>query len=178
MHNDAHADISEKMQDAILKAAFEEAVKQEAASCPGKAELDQMYPRSEIFDRKIGKLITKAERSQKRRPTIQVFTSIAASVAILLGVGNLVYMTTAGQRGPVDNPSIVSIANPLDARVLLEPVAFTSIDINGQEVFLIESAEDGGLHVIKWEREGETFEISANIEIEALFAIVESILDR
>ena len=95
---------NEKLFDALVKAALEEAAEQESSSYPSKEELDKMYPRSADFDKRIMRLIAKEERAYKRKRSMRVFTRIAASIAVLfvVGVSTVFFWNIASSPGVPD----------------------------------------------------------------------------
>ena len=97
-----NTDRNEKLFDTMVKAAFEEAVRQEMDSLPGFEKLNEMYPSSKAFDKRIMTIISKEEKLYKRRQAprqaFKVFTRIAASVAMLFTVSTLVLMSMETSR--------------------------------------------------------------------------------
>ena len=97
-----NTDRNEKLFDAMVKTAFEEAVQQEMDSLPSREKLNEMYPSSEAFDKQIMAIIAKEEKTYKRRQAskqaLKVFTRIAASIAILFTVSTLALMSVETSR--------------------------------------------------------------------------------
>ena len=97
-----NTDRNEKLFDAIVKTAFEEAVQKEMDSLPSREKLNEMYPSSEAFDKRIMSIIAKEEKAYKRRQSskqaLKVFTRIAASIAILFTVSTLALMSVETSR--------------------------------------------------------------------------------
>ena len=100
---------NEKLFDAMVKAAFEEAAEQEMAALPSNEELNEMYPPSEAFDNRIMAIIEKEEKAYreryknghngyKRNRIIKTFTRVAASIAVLFTVSTLALMSIEPSR--------------------------------------------------------------------------------
>jgi len=97
---------NEKLFDAMVKAAFEEAAEQEMAALPGNEELNEMYPPSEAFDKRIMAIIAREEKAYsdrykngpKRSRIIKTFARVAASIAVLFTVSTLALMSIEPSR--------------------------------------------------------------------------------
>ena len=86
---------NERLFEAMLKIAAEEAVSEEMASLPNFDELENIPNPSAEFDKRIKKIISHNERSLKRKRaigTMRTFTNIAASVCILFIVGTIAFI--------------------------------------------------------------------------------------
>jgi len=193
--NKFDADRSEKLFDAVLKAALEEATEQEAASYPSKEALDEMHPPSPAFNKRIMQIIAKEERTYKRKRSMRTFVRVTASIAVLftVGIGTFVYWNLLTP--PVDIHDEHPIAAIDSARLSDEEfyapepwsdtwddawdwgiAEETVIDINGQEVFLLEATWDGGYHFITWEHDDTVFQLSSNADVEDLLSVMESLI--
>jgi len=78
---------AEKLFDAMVKTAMEDAVKQDLASLPSDEELNATYPASDILNEKIRRLIAKGERAKIIRRWTNTFSGIIASLFLLITVG-------------------------------------------------------------------------------------------
>jgi len=83
---------ADKLFDAMVKTAMEEAVKQEMASLPSDKELNAAYPASGILDKKVMRIIARENRVQKRKSWRGAYVGIAASLALLFTVGTLAFI--------------------------------------------------------------------------------------
>jgi len=73
--------------DDILKKALDESVQKEMATLPNRQELDEMYPPSDILDKKIKKIIAKENPTIVPYVKLRGFSKIAALFAIMLVTG-------------------------------------------------------------------------------------------
>lgn len=81
-----------KMFEAMLKAAAQEAEEREMASLPSDEKLNEMYPPSNILDKRIKGIIAREYRAGKRKRFLRIFVNAAASVCVLFTVGSLALM--------------------------------------------------------------------------------------
>jgi len=112
---------SDRLFDAMLKAAMEEAEEQKMATLPSEDELDKMYPTSDALDKRIMKLISNAENRRKRRRNMRVFTRIAATAAVLVVACTAALMSV--------EPSRIYILNSITSGQYGAPIAdFAAFD--------------------------------------------------
>jgi len=111
---------SEKLFEAMLKVAAEEAVSEEMASLPSLQELENMPTPSDNFDKRIKKLIAKSERPLKRKRAMKTFMNVAASVCILFTVGAIVFISA-------NSSNLFFLDN--DAGGQIAPIAFDDLRI-------------------------------------------------
>ena len=78
---------NEKLFDAMLKIAAEESVIQETDSMPDTAELNKLYPRNDILDKKIMETISEKSGRYNRHRTSNTCVTIAACFVILFVMG-------------------------------------------------------------------------------------------
>ena len=86
-------DKNDKLFDAIVKVALEDATENEMASLPSRETLDEMHPASATLDKRVMKIVAREERVYKRKRTIKILTKAAASIAVLFTIGTLALVT-------------------------------------------------------------------------------------
>ena len=87
---------NEKLFDGMLKTALEETTINEMETLPSQKELDEMFPRSEIFDKKVSKIINREEKSYKKKRNIKrIYKFVAVFVALIIATGIVVYSVEA-----------------------------------------------------------------------------------
>ena len=106
MVNDHDKEMSEKLFDAILKSACEEAEDQELESYPSKEELDKMYPRSLELDKRIMDIIAKTEKPHKHKFIINAALKSVACLCILCTMSALVLFNVEASRNFILNAII------------------------------------------------------------------------
>lgn len=99
-----------KLFDALLKVAAEESVISELEALPSDDELAEMYPRSDILDARVKKIIARSDSGRRRMRAIRTFARAAASLAILIVVGSAVLFSVEGSRIFILN-TIIDIRN-------------------------------------------------------------------
>ena len=174
--------VNEKFLDAALKAALDESIQQEMAALPSDEELNEMFPPSADFDKRIMKIIGKEKRPSRRK----IFTRMAASVAVLL-VGAVSAWAFFVDREPAAAyeevfpvPEVVwfdaDIVREYGEYAFDDGDWFRTIYIAGHEVTIFESMWEGGFHTITWYEGDNVFQIFSNAEIDELIKMVEKIL--
>jgi len=103
MANNANTDRTEKLFDAMLKVAAEEATIQEMDALPSREELEKLHPRSDVFEKRIMKIIGKHESAVRRKRAMQTFYRVAACVAIIFTVGVVTLMSVEASRNFIRN---------------------------------------------------------------------------
>lgn len=98
MSNNQKIDWNEKLFDAMLGVAIEEAVLQEMDALPSREELDAMYPATTAFDKKIKSIIAKEERDYKRKQMQKTLIKIVACIGIFIIIGTVVLMSVDASR--------------------------------------------------------------------------------
>jgi len=78
---------TDKLFDAMVKTAVEDAVKQDLENLPNDETLNATYPASDMLNEKVKKIIIQGERAKKRRPLTNTFSRVVASLFLLLTVG-------------------------------------------------------------------------------------------
>jgi len=78
---------AEKLFDAMIKTAIEEAVEQEMAKLPSDESLNAQYPTSDILDKKVMRIIARENRVRKRNIWRNLSIGIAASFALVFTIG-------------------------------------------------------------------------------------------
>ena len=116
MTDDQSNNLNEKIFDAMLKVAFEEAVNQELASYPSDEELNKLYPPSAAFNKRIMKIIAKHERASKRKQAARSILRVAAAIGIFFTVSTFILMSVEASRVFLLN----AIINMHDEHVVLE----------------------------------------------------------
>ncbi|MCL1883825.1 MAG: DUF4367 domain-containing protein [Defluviitaleaceae bacterium] len=91
-------DRNEKIFEAMLKIAAEEALMREMDALPSLEELNEMYPRSKEFDKRIMKMINRHYRAEKIKIAAKIFARIAAVVCIFFTVSVMVLMNVEASR--------------------------------------------------------------------------------
>lgn len=94
----SNQDKTERIFNAMLKAAAEEATIQEMDELPSREELEKMHPRSEALDKRVAKIIGKHERMETRKKAARIFTRVAAAVGIFFTVGFAALMSVEASR--------------------------------------------------------------------------------
>jgi hypothetical protein len=88
--NSPNDERNEKLFDAVLKIAAEEAVVERMEALPSREELAKLYPRSQVFDKKVAKIIGKHDKAEKKRKNafvVRRFLKIAAAFLLAITVG-------------------------------------------------------------------------------------------
>ncbi|MCL1883442.1 MAG: DUF4367 domain-containing protein [Defluviitaleaceae bacterium] len=111
-----NTDLNERLFNAMLKVAAEEATIQEMDEFPSREELEKLYPRTEAFDKRISKIIGKHERTEKRKQAARIFARVAAAVGIFFTVGFAALMSVEASRNLV----LRTIFNIYDGHVVFE----------------------------------------------------------
>jgi len=88
VHN-SNSNRNEKLFDGMLKTALEESMISEMETLPKREELDEMYPRSEIFDKRVMKIINSEEKVYKRKRKIETIYKFAAVFMALIIVASI-----------------------------------------------------------------------------------------
>jgi len=97
---------NEKIFDALLKVAVDEALKREMESLPSVEELDKIYKPSAAMDKRIKDLIKKDVRKRKRSGIIKRAGKAAASIAIIITVLSTVLLSVKATRNAIFNAFI------------------------------------------------------------------------
>lgn len=98
---------NEKLFDALLKVAAEEALKREMESLPSVEELNELCKSSVEMDERIKRLIKHSFRKKKRNRIIKKAGKIAASVAITIAVLSTALLSVEATRNAIFNQSVV-----------------------------------------------------------------------
>ena len=96
--NNSDTSWNEKLFEAMLGVAVEEAVTNEMAALPTREELDAMYPQSEAFEKKIRQIIAKEEKTYSRMRNIKVISKVAACFSIFLTISAIILMSVEASR--------------------------------------------------------------------------------
>ncbi|MCL2357886.1 MAG: hypothetical protein FWC70_12170 [Defluviitaleaceae bacterium] len=97
---------NEKLFDAILKVAAEEALREEIDAMPSCEELNKMYPRSKSLDKKVYAAINRKFGAARRKRIARIFAKIAACfifAAIGAGISGAFFLGV-GSRAPEGEP--------------------------------------------------------------------------
>lgn len=94
---------NEKLFDALLKVAAEEALKREMESLPSVEELNELCKSSVEMDERIKRLIKHSFRKKKRNRIIKKAGKIAASVAITIAVLSTALLSVEATRNAIFN---------------------------------------------------------------------------
>ena len=92
------ADWNERLFEAMLGVAVEEAVLKEMGSLPSREELDSMYPPSDTFNRKIKRIIRKKEKTYRHKLATKAFLKAAACLGILFTISIVVLISVEASR--------------------------------------------------------------------------------
>jgi len=103
MANSTSTERNDKLFDAVLKVAAEEAMVQRMETMPNREELMKQYPRSDIFDKKMAKVIGRHDRAEKRKQTMRYFYRAAAVFAIFFTVSVTTLMSVEASRNFIIN---------------------------------------------------------------------------
>ena len=89
MSNNKNNERNEKLFDAALKIATEEAMVERMEALPSREELAKLYPRSQAFDKRVAKIISKHDRVEKKNNIFAVrrYLKIAASFLLIVTLG-------------------------------------------------------------------------------------------
>ena len=90
--------IDDRIFDALLKVAAEEALREEMEALPSDEELEKMYPRSESLDRKIYAMINKEKRTARRRAIARALPKVAAVFFMVIVASAGVLMSVEASR--------------------------------------------------------------------------------
>jgi hypothetical protein len=171
LDKDPSIDWNERLFEAMLEVAVEEAVIQEMAALPSRKELDILYPYSAEFDNKIRRIINQEKKSYKRRQVARVFMKVVTYISIVFIVGTVVLMSVEASRTIILN-AVISMQqdhisfefaedNPIQnstEQLLLDGYDYTGTQIIGDltisiyvntvgEQIMIHQHEGSSLHV-------------------------------
>ena len=99
MLNSKNSDRNEKLFDAVLKIAAEEAMVERMDGLPSREELAKLYPRSQAFDKRAAKIIGKHDRAEKIRKNafvVRTVLKIAASFLLVVTLGFSLLLLNGG----------------------------------------------------------------------------------
>ena len=99
---------NEKLFDAVVKVAVEEALDHEIDSYPNEEELNRMYPRSAALDKRVKSIINKAANDSRKKKLLPLFVRVAASFAVLFTVTSIILLSVEASRNFILN-IIISI---------------------------------------------------------------------
>ena len=108
--NNTNLSIDEKIFDALLKLATEEAMKEEMEALPDNEELNRIHMPSETLNKKISSIITKEKRMRKRKNFAYKFAKIAAVFIVALSVSGVILMSIEASRNFILN-AFISVQN-------------------------------------------------------------------
>jgi len=94
---------NEKLLDAMIDAAAEEALFQEMNKLPTCEELDMLYKPTPVMDRRITVLITRNRKIRKLKKTMSLIGKIAAGLAILFIVSGVILFNVEASRNFILN---------------------------------------------------------------------------
>lgn len=97
---------NEKLFEAMLKIAAEEAMKEEAELLPSQDELNKMYPPTDTLNRRVHGIINRARRIEKRKVMLRNFGKVAAVFGILFTLSTAILMTVEASRNFILNTFI------------------------------------------------------------------------
>lgn len=103
MKNNAINERNERIFDAMLKIAADEALREEMAALPSDEELLRMYPSTESLDRKAYAVIKKEFRVINRRKALRLLSRVAAVFCIIAVLSTGVLMVTPASRNFILN---------------------------------------------------------------------------
>lgn len=97
------AERNEKLFDAVVKVAVEEAFAQEMESFPNEGELNKMYPRSTAMDKRVKGIINKAAKNNRKKNQAPLFVRVAASIVVLITVVGITLFSVEASRNFIRN---------------------------------------------------------------------------
>ena len=97
---------SERLFDALLKVAADEALQEEMEALPSREELDKIFPRTESFDKRMYGIIKGEFRATRRKAAIYKFTKIAAVFCMVALVCMGALMSVSASRNFILNTII------------------------------------------------------------------------
>ena len=87
---------NEKLFDAVVKVAVEEALDHEIDSYPDEDELNKMYTRSAALDKRVMGIINKAAKDSRTKKRLPLFVRVAASFAVMITVAGIILLILFG----------------------------------------------------------------------------------
>ena len=94
---------NEKLFDAVVKVAVEEAIDRETDSFPNEDELNKIYPRSAALDKRVRGIINKAAKDSRKKKRLPLFVRVAASFAVLIAVVCITLLSVEASRNVILN---------------------------------------------------------------------------
>ena len=94
---------NEKLFEAVVKVAVEEALDHEIDSYPNENELNKMYPRSAALDKRVMRIINKAAKDSRKKKSLPLFVRVAASFLVLVTVAGIILLSVEASRNFILN---------------------------------------------------------------------------
>jgi hypothetical protein len=95
--------IEEKLFEAVLKVAADEALREEMEALPDNEELNKMYPRTKSMDKKAYAVINREQRAAKKKKTLRILAQIAAGCCIFIVASGIVLISVEASRNYILN---------------------------------------------------------------------------
>lgn len=89
---------NEKILDALLKIAAEDVAEEEVAALPSPEELNNMHYPSDSLEKRVRAMITKDEKTKKRKKVMRGFVKAAAVFGLMFTVSAVALMAVEGSR--------------------------------------------------------------------------------
>ncbi|MCL2373042.1 MAG: DUF4367 domain-containing protein [Defluviitaleaceae bacterium] len=130
----------DKIFDALLKAAAEDALNKDIDALPSKEELQKLYPSIESLDKKVYAVIKNETKAYRRKKTLRSVVKIAACFAIFLLVTSATLMSFEASRVFILNTAIEIRSNHIAFQ--FRPAGSTTTAGNIGE-YLLEAMPEG-----------------------------------
>jgi len=98
--------MDEKLFEALLKIATDEAVREEMEALPTDEELNKMYPRTKSLDKKVNAVLAREFRAARRKKALRMFAQIAAGFSVFAVVSSIVLLSVEASRNFILNSII------------------------------------------------------------------------
>lgn len=106
MKNNENMTMNEKLFEAMLKIATDEALREEMENLPSNEELNKMYPRTKSLDKKVNAVFKREFRVARRKKALQTFSRMAAVFSIFTVITGVVLMSVEASRNFILNALI------------------------------------------------------------------------
>ncbi|MCL2264135.1 MAG: DUF4367 domain-containing protein [Defluviitaleaceae bacterium] len=106
MENNMNTTTNEKLFDALLRVAADEALREEMDALPPDEELNKMYPRTKSLDKKVNAVIKREFRAIRMKRAILTFTKIAAGISLFTVLTGALLMSVEASRNFILNALI------------------------------------------------------------------------
>jgi len=106
MENKTEMTMNEKLFEAMLKIATDEALREEMEALPSNEELNKMYPRTESLDKKVFAVINKEFKTTRKKKILRIVMQSAAVFSIIIVVSGIILMSVEASRNYIINTLI------------------------------------------------------------------------